>query len=266
MKWRVAQASFRLIKVDKERYDMLWERLLEDDTNDGTIEHLSKVVRMLGLNFDVKHKGYQFNRRKAPRRVGVAKSETDSARQLDAMEVMFGVETMPGSVSQTNVCNSLDQLYAQALIANFVSTDKVKQWASSARGRVPVENAALRPGSPMWASHVNRGADLRKLPLKKPRRAMEKLLRSYDNKPSHLVDLCRHAIVFNSLSDLTMCLGQIVTDSEIQVVRIKNRLSTSYNAAITAGYRDVAINFKVVLPVTCALGAESHVCELQLVL
>jgi len=45
---------------------------------------------------------------------------------------------------------------------------------------------------------------------------------------------------------------------------MKNRLSTSYDAKASAGYRDVLVNFRIVNEELCRIGVETHVCEVQL--
>ena len=49
-------------------------------------------------------------------------------------------------------------------------------------------------------------------------------------------------------------------------VRVKNRYDPTYNAEQSAGYRNLAVNLRVVTDETIALGAETHVCEVQLLL
>jgi hypothetical protein len=49
-------------------------------------------------------------------------------------------------------------------------------------------------------------------------------------------------------------------------MKIKNQFNPNFNSAQTAGYRDVAINLQLVNLKTAALGVETHVCELQLIL
>ena len=118
-------------------------------------------------------------------------------------------------------------------------------------------------------------------------------MRSFNNNPSYLLDICRHTIVFQTIADLTNCLAALIADPEVQIMRIKNRYSREYDATQSAGYRsivqsilqcvlccfilqmltmlcllvrDVAINIKIINETTIALGAESHICELQLIL
>ena len=83
---------------------------------------------------------------------------------------------------------------------------------------------------------------------------------------SRLVDVCRQSIVFQTVENITACLASIAQDSDIRVLRIKNRLDPGYDARRSAGYRDVALNLQIVSAQTKTLGIDSHVCELQLML
>ncbi len=51
-------------------------------------------------------------------------------------------------------------------------------------------------------------------------------------------------IVFSRASDLADCLARATSDPDLQVLRVKNRLSRAFDSRGTAGYRDVAINFR----------------------
>mmetsp|Transcript_27378 Transcript_27378/g.42764 ORF Transcript_27378/g.42764 Transcript_27378/m.42764 type:complete len:107 (+) Transcript_27378:944-1264(+) len=72
--------------------------------------------------------------------------------------------------------------------------------------------------------------------------------------------------VFEKVKDLAECLSVIHKDGDICLHRIKNRLNTGYNAKLSAGYRDVALNLRIVNDQTNTLGVQSHVCEVQLLL
>ena len=50
------------------------------------------------------------------------------------------------------------------------------------------------------------------------------------------------------------------------MVRVKNRMDPNYDSSISAGYRDVALNLRIVNDETKDLGVETHVCEVQLIL
>jgi hypothetical protein len=62
------------------------------------------------------------------------------------------------------------------------------------------------------------------------------------------------------------CLSLIHNDHEVILVRIKNRFDPVFNSEQSAGYRNLAINLRVVTKETLALGIETHVCEVQLLL
>jgi hypothetical protein len=68
------------------------------------------------------------------------------------------------------------------------------------------------------------------------------------------------------MQDLTSCLQAIAADSEVHIVRIKNRLDLLFDEETSAGYRDLALNLRISTEWTRSLGLEEHVCELQLIL
>ncbi len=81
-----------------------------------------------------------------------------------------------------------------------------------------------------------------------------------------LLDVCRQAIVYESVAALIAGLQAIVADGDVVLVRVKNRMQVGWPADETAGYRDVAINVRVENENTRRLGIETHVAEVQLVL
>jgi hypothetical protein len=66
--------------------------------------------------------------------------------------------------------------------------------------------------------------------------------------------------------DVIKAIKVITSDQDIVLERVKNRLDPDYQADISAGYRDVAMNFRIVNKDTVRMGVEGHVCELQLIL
>lgn len=88
----------------------------------------------------------------------------------------------------------------------------------------------------------------------------------YNGDVSRLSDVCRFSLYFDTFTDLTQALGIIVTDTDIKVERVKCRLSVNFDASHTAGYRDIMLNLKISNDYICALGCETHACEVQLVL
>jgi hypothetical protein len=92
------------------------------------------------------------------------------------------------------------------------------------------------------------------------------LRRASRQDPSKLTDICRQTVVFRDLDRLVDCLRAIRDDPEARVLRVKNRLDPAYDSGASAGYRDVALNLQLANAQTGALGVDTHVCELQLLL
>jgi hypothetical protein len=80
------------------------------------------------------------------------------------------------------------------------------------------------------------------------------------------MDLCRQSIVFDDPAGVSACLEAIATDHEVRLVRLGNKLDPDHDARASAGYRDLALNLRLVTEATERLGVEWHVCEVQLIL
>ena len=102
-------------------------------------------------------------------------------------------------------------------------------------------------------------------PLKDPARAVQKVLRVYDNDVSLLMDICREVLVFHDLHDLNAVLHGIQEDAEVKIMRVKNRLDPAYDSALSSGYRDVIINIRLQTREAISLNLHHHIVELQLV-
>ncbi len=79
------------------------------------------------------------------------------------------------------------------------------------------------------------------------------------------MDLCRQSIVFDSAADVAACLRAIREDPDARVARVKNRLDPAYDAAASAGYRDVVLNLQLCCAETVGLSVDGHMCEVQLI-
>lgn len=187
---------------------------------------------------------------------------------------------------------SLDQVYVLAVGVYTMLKEKVKIWAKAqdesgrscggcfrmvleepeeahpprrtARGQQPHTRSEFRP----W--HQVEGTPdedkVRWATLKKPQRAVEKLIRSYKGKVGKLLDICRQSIVFDSIHDLHTCLKAVIDDDDVKILSIKNRLSDEYDENLSAGYRDINLNIRFETEEARSLWVEYHVCELQLLL
>eukprot|EP00281_Chroomonas_sp_CCMP1168_P021744 CAMPEP_0206223420 /NCGR_PEP_ID=MMETSP0047_2-20121206/6477_1 /ASSEMBLY_ACC=CAM_ASM_000192 /TAXON_ID=195065 /ORGANISM="Chroomonas mesostigmatica_cf, Strain CCMP1168" /LENGTH=166 /DNA_ID=CAMNT_0053646297 /DNA_START=230 /DNA_END=731 /DNA_ORIENTATION=- len=100
--------------------------------------------------------------------------------------------------------------------------------------------------------------------LKRPDRAIEKIVRSYSQDTSRLLDVCRQSIYFETLEALYTCVRTIRKDPDARPCRVKNRYDTSFDSGMLAGYRDFAINMRIVTKDTIECEVDTHVCEVLL--
>lgn len=188
---------------------------------------------------------------------------------------------------------SLDQVYSQAALIQPMLRTKVQEWAQASDGLFPRAKHAFfgfRGGALRsfhgWEGSLSRTemtkgsyvkwAEMYANPeseslvqwasIKRVERSVEKLTRVYGEDVSRLVDVCRQSVVFESIGSLRHCLDAIHNDPGVLVVRVKNRLSRKFNAAESAGFRNVALNLLIVTPEAAELGVDTHVCEVQLLL
>jgi len=177
----------------------------------------------------------------------------------------------------------LDQLFVQAEGVYPLLRAKTRAWALVSHGlllRIE-ENVKAKgedqegylpptppPPPPPKKSfqEVDYDAPIKWAKLKRPERAIEKVLRSYGGDASRLCDICRQSIVFDSIASLQKCVEVIAADTEVTIVRVKNRLDPAYDSSLSLGYRDVAFNLRICTKEAFDLGVETHVCELQLIM
>uniref|UniRef100_A0A7S1ECE9 Uncharacterized protein n=4 Tax=Hemiselmis andersenii TaxID=464988 RepID=A0A7S1ECE9_HEMAN len=261
-----------LLRGDQVQYDALWESLCRSEDGLACIQHLRKVVEMIGLDKD--NYCRQLNRQRADRLSAPLKEQYISMAHTQPIHHIFWDIRhwcMPNRPDKESGVSSFNQLFTASSVANLLLCDLVQSWAHRCEGMFMVEDG--EDGSSdarfmKWVDILRHRPEyiprVRRCTMKRHSRAMEKLLRSYGNNPSHLLDVARGCIVFESLAQLTNCLGVMITDSNVRVERIKNRLDIEYDSDESAGYRDVCINLRVINKTAQALGAELHVCEVQL--
>ena len=166
---------------------------------------------------------------------------------------------------------SLSQLYAQATVLHPILMKKVQRWAAFSDGLCTLKDVSGKLVE--WQYLVDRFGEeaaeqkVKWAGVKSISRAEEKLVRSYEGRPSRLLDVCRQSIIFKSTVSLASCVERIAEDPEVEVVLIKNRLHDAYDArARTLGYRDVNLNIRLHSAKTRILGVDLHICEVQLLL
>jgi hypothetical protein len=141
---------------------------------------------------------------------------------------LLNIKSVPGRLDPMSQVVSLDQLYVQAILLSSTFKEKVKIWAMRSEGLFPVMLSKAGPRQFYKWSDIK--SDPRLLesvswPVLKPStRCFEKLARAYKGKASRLLDITRLSLYFDRIEDITMALGAIMTDTEVQLLRAKNRL------------------------------------------
>ena len=195
------------------------------------------------------------------------------------------------SPNQMQRISSLDQLYIQAAVLEPLFLNKVRDIAHASSGMFLLRNlpsdrtgsvdastqddtaanegvvSSQRPRYVAWdhAQHLQRMTTGEGILLKSVDRIIEKLTRSLGCDVAVILDLVRQCIVFDTVTDILSAIQFMCNDPEIQVQRIKNRLSASYDASIF-GYRDILVNCCITSRAAHQLRLSGHVCELQLIL
>jgi len=273
--------SKRLVREDQARYDRLYTSLVQAEDSKVEIEHLGKVVQMIGL--DEKNNCQQYNHLLVSMLPPRQRTQhyRNSSTQIPVNPLFLDLDRVfiPGRTDPDSKVTSINQLYASAAISFKLMCPLIKAWAEKSDGMFKLRNrggvssdASSSESEPVFVKWNDVKGDADKMQqivfptLKRFGRAVEKLLRSYGHDPSKLLDICRHCIIFATVSDLTRALGSIITDENVRVERLKNRLSPDHSSDETAGYRDVCLNLRVVNEAALSLGVDTHMCEVQLVL
>lgn len=253
MRIRAQKVSRNMIHADQMRYEKIWHDIMDSEDGRSCVEHLGQVVKMIGLD-------HQLELRQCNRRMVSVKEHQRQRRnsQTQIQHPIFnGMQTMsvPGLCDLNRPVTCVDQLFSQARIVQSLLKQNVQAWADSSRGMFQVlsrseaefqeafaeadatdqgnvqgrrqrRNSTSIPKFIRWSDAKNTVLEKQiKWPaLKTHERSLEKLLRVYSDDASRLVDIARYQIVFEDMSDLTLCLGQIAIDSNVRIERIKNRM------------------------------------------
>ena len=274
--------SVRRVQEDVTRYESEWRAICDDPEKARDLARLDDLV----------HRQCQTKAR--PQQ----KSSLEKVKRALSQKESFLPHLAWPSVNSAAPISSLDQLYLQAALLEPIFVAKVKQIAQQSsgmclqQGRIVLasnqrtatdatevlgstqeENQAGEAPGPgnrylRWSDddENNFARQAHRLCLKSVDRAVEKLWRSYNCDVSVLLDLVRQCIIFESLSDMIRAVETLRQDPEIEIKRVKNRLSPSYDESLSLGYRDVLFNICINSPATRELGISNHVCEILLIL
>ena len=174
------------------------------------------------------------------------------------------------------VVRCLDQLFfqAHALLPSFIR--KVQEWGAASRAKFPLKRAprdvnGKRGPTPLasWEQVANVPALYKRVEwatIQSAESATRKAMWKYDGDASLLVDLVRHVLVFESVSDQVACLKALERDSDVGILAVRNSQTVDSTAAEEYGKPCVTVNLFLDTPYTQHMGVSGHVCEIRLVL
>ena len=115
-----------------------------------------------------------------------------------------------------------------------------------------------------WAKESKTKPPEESTPVKRRKRAIEKLWRSYRGDAARIIDLVRSSITAETTGEVSKVVDVILKDPDVAVLQIKNRFTEKYNSAESAGYRNLSISLIIVDSFTMSRGVDAHLCELQI--
>mmetsp|Transcript_47463 Transcript_47463/g.74169 ORF Transcript_47463/g.74169 Transcript_47463/m.74169 type:complete len:382 (+) Transcript_47463:1-1146(+) len=279
----------RLVAADREQYFNVWNRILLDKRARDAISELHQIVQRVDSR-TIFHEPRQYALA-AGQQVHATEDNTEnrevcgsschssdqpiaSSRRRRSSTVPFRFSRNGNTITDQGVelipIASLDQLYSCAILCYPMLRSKVQEWALVSNGMF----GAYRDDdfSSPFVRWVDAVADahlrtrIKWADLKSSSRSIEKIARVYRMDVSRLLDVCRQAIIFESMGDLVRCLQAIEVDPDIHIVRLKNRFDPRMDARETAGFRNICLNVQLSNFDTIRLGLTNHVMEVQLLL
>jgi len=204
------------------------------------------------------------------RRIGTA-----LGRSLDVFRGTFEAYVRKGPSPDDDLdyscpINKISKLFVAAHCTHEPLVALASRLAKDSEGSFPVMSpaGASSDGSDEYVKWKDapEGTVFKFAAVKKASRAIEKCWRVYSGDPSRLLDICRQAIVFETVDDLAWCLQLIEDDPGVVVVRVKNRMDPNHSSWESCGYRDVLVNLRIVNQDSIERRVHHHVVELQLLL
>ncbi|EKX49659.1 hypothetical protein GUITHDRAFT_104621 [Guillardia theta CCMP2712] len=269
--------SFKKIERDIQQYHQLWKEVARDPVN---LAELNDIVAKIEVQASVvqhlPRSSTAGSLRRTPiglensRRGGTSQRRPSLIQRGSNLSSIIEVTRTVTFVPWHLKIDSLEQLYAQALVIQPVFFEKMKELGSRCECLFLVdEEVGGGKRYISWAETIEdpeSRALIRRPVLKSVHRAIQKVVRSYNGDVSRLMDIVRYALVFEDIVKLKQAVEIIRDDPAIYIARVKNRFDQSYISMKSGGYRDICLNIRVSNDYTRKFFVDNHLCELQLVL
>lgn len=219
-----------LIEKDKASYDAKWDAYLTEDRSKELVIKLQEDICQANCKSELHQtKQSELQQRYWPSWLKISPMSSRSHRRRAAL-------LKPKQVSKDLTC-----LFAQAIGLSQHFHEHVNSFLVGVSGA-----EAKHPSG-----------------VKKHKRAVEKMYRSYSGDASMLIDLVRSSITCESLDGIISVVNNICGDRHIKILKIKNRFDPKYDSGDSAGYRNLSFSLLLADSVTEQCGVDKHVCELQ---
>lgn len=262
----MSRRAWLIVRADAEKYEGQWH-----DATESHGEVLGDIAALANaLNMDIQaHVKDLWISKAAPQRVKTAiaddiKSFNSKVRWL----VGQPVQCIPAAVPEMNDCiESPAKTLVQALLALGIQCcgkclahqyiDSLPLLFAQAHSL----NGHFQNKCADWATGIG---EHKYVGVKRQKRAIQKLWRTYNGNVRLLTDLVRSSIICEKLSQILAVLRRIRTDPAVGILRVKNRFDPRFDSSISGGYRNLSLNLIVVDDHTSQACTASHICELQL--
>eukprot|EP00960_Hanusia_phi_P044282 756553-Hanusia_phi.AAC.3 len=194
-------------------------------------------------------------------KLGRRGSRSSRVLPIDPM-ISISVSSFSESLPANPVQN-LDQMYARSVVVLPIFLRKLISIGTDWRGYCCYEMSNNRgkdyilykdlKSSPEALENVYFSS------VKSVDRSVEKILTFLNGDVSLLTDVVRQSIFFDTIEDLNGALKQIIEDNDIDVVYIRNRLSSH-----CCGYRDITLNICFIHDAAIQTNLLGHICEVRL--
>lgn len=235
------------VAADREAYANTWKDVLKEQ-GDGLQQVEKECTKFL------QRTATDIN--EASLRTGASKKDLRHSKEADeeahepertlardyCVELLDSGQAAGGPLKPRQRLDDLAVLFAQASRLNPLFQEVVRQWAST----------DVYKETPKWTE----------CGVKKRKRAIQKVHRTYYGNASKVLDLVRSGITFDNAADLAKCLELIRNDERCAVLSVKNWFREDFVAE--TGYRKVGLTLIIVDEDTIREGVERHICEVIL--
>jgi len=243
--------SWRAARTSRNLHRALWrEELSKVAASPEVRDGLRRLADRIGQEL-------QKQRRQTVRSLGVL------ARVMAFLNQRTGRSSVRGDRCKARQAHGdIDLLFDEASMVNEPFLDMMASVVAGVGGVDGEGWREVHPGSKEWTgeSGSRPGLALKRGPVKRPERALQKLVRVYGRDVAMLTDLVRCTVLAEDLRQVEALMATLEARSVVglagaantsdgeemfRITAIKNRFDESYDDTMSGGYRDLSLNVEV---------------------